>query len=121
MATPSIPFLTDNNVPDSVGDYLASRGHTVTRIRDVMPTDSVDPVGAKAAIEAGQVLVTWDKDFKQPRYQGLSRVTMRCSEPDGVARSTATIDLIETALLSAQARNVPLVVQVTKTAVSIVR
>ena len=35
-------FLTDNNVPDSVGDYLRRRGHSVWRVRGQMAPDAPD-------------------------------------------------------------------------------
>lgn len=116
---PVISFLADNNVPDSIGDYLLARGHKVTRLREVMATDSKDPVVAKAALEGGQVLITWDKDFKQPRYSALSRVTMRCAEPQGVARLEQVMHVIEFAWENAQRQAVPLVVHVNARTVSL--
>ena len=61
-----IPFFTDNDVPDSVGDVIAAAGHKLTRLRDAMLTDSADPVVAAACREHGQVLVTHNwKDFRK--------------------------------------------------------
>lgn len=116
---PVISFLADNNVPDSIGAFLIARGHKVTRLREVMATDSKDPVVAKAAMKGGQVLITWDKDFRQPRYSALSRVTMRCPEPQGVARLEQVIHVIEFAWLNVQGQDVPLVVQVNARTVSL--
>ena len=105
MATKAIPFFTDQNVPDSIGNYLVSLGHGLTRLRDVMPTDTKDPVIAIACSENAQVLVTFDTDFKaaakrlkltKKKYQNsLHRVLMRCHEPDGVARLKEAIAIIE--------------------------
>lgn len=53
-----ILFLTDANVPDSVGACLVERGHDVQRVRDIMAADAKDPVVAEAAMQAGRVLVT---------------------------------------------------------------
>ena len=92
-------FLTDHNVPDSVGNELIDLGHDVVKVREVMPADSADPVVAKAAMEDGRILISWDRDFgqqrfKSPRFADLSRLAMSCPEPDGVKRIVETIDLI---------------------------
>lgn len=97
---PVIAFLTDVNVPDSVGDFLKERGHDVERVRDVMPADSPDPVVAEAAMQAGRVLVSWDRDFnqqrfKKPRFASLSRIGFSCPEPLGAARLAVVISLVE--------------------------
>jgi len=60
-------FLTDNCIPDSVGDYLRRRGHSVFRVRGQMPDNSPDQVVATAALKAGRILVSWDKDFNDQR------------------------------------------------------
>lgn len=93
-------FLTDNNVPDSVGAALAALGHDIQRVREVMAADAPDPVVAAAAMDSCRVLVSWDRDFnhqrfRQPRYEPLRRIGFSCPEPQGVARLHATIDLIE--------------------------
>jgi predicted nuclease of predicted toxin-antitoxin system len=95
-----IAFLTDQNVPDSVGQFLKQRGHDVVRLRDIMPTDSADPVVAEAAMQAGRVLVSWDKDFNhqrfmKPRFSALSRLAFSCLETEAVARLKIHISLIE--------------------------
>lgn len=93
-------FLTDNNVPDSAGNALADAGHTVVRQRETMATTASDPVLAVAAIQAGLILLSWDKDFNHqrfqaPRFLGLSRIGMSCPEFDGAKRLAETIDLVE--------------------------
>lgn len=93
-------FLTDVNVPDSVGKYLSGRGHEVVRVRDIMAIDTKDPIVAEAAIQAGQILVSWDKDFnhqryRKPRFHALSRIGFCCPEPDGAERLEEVIDLVE--------------------------
>jgi predicted nuclease of predicted toxin-antitoxin system len=95
-----IAFLTDNNVPDSVGEILKARGHSVVRIREIMPVDSPDTVVAEAAIHSGQVLISWDKDFMQQRFlkerfATLQRVAFSCPEPQAAARLTEVLDRIE--------------------------
>ncbi|WP_363451058.1 DUF5615 family PIN-like protein [Mesorhizobium sp.] len=51
------------NVPDSVGNFLASKGHDMVRFRDVMAIHSADPIVARAAMADGRFLVSWDRDF----------------------------------------------------------
>lgn len=103
MAKASIKLrcFTDNNVPDSVGRYLQSRGHSVHRMRHHMPHDSKDPVVATAAMEAERILISWDKDFNdqryvQPRFQRLSRIGLSGDGPTLVGAIREHIHLIET-------------------------
>lgn len=98
-----LTFLSDHNVPKSVGSFLIDRGHDVARVAELMPTNSPDPVVAKAAIESGRILISWDKDFvhqrfMQPRCVGLSRIGFSCPEPQGAARLAEVIDLVEFAV-----------------------
>lgn len=105
MLSGPIPFFTDNMVPESVATYLASLGHNVTKLRDVMVPDTKDPVIGHACSMATQVLVTHDKGFRgsaqrlqvsQAFYRArLHRVVLRCFEPNDVQRLTATMSLIE--------------------------
>lgn len=60
-------FLTDHNVPEDVFHCLKKRRHLVTRVRDEMPADSPDHIVAAAAMSAGRILVSWDKDFNHQR------------------------------------------------------
>lgn len=93
-------FLTDQNVPEDVFHYLAKRRHHVARVRDTMPANSPDHIVAKAAMDAGLVLVSWDKDFNhqcfmKPSYASLSRIGFSCPEPEGAKRLSEVMDLIE--------------------------
>lgn len=97
---PAIPFLTDNCVPDSIGNYLRRRGHDVARVRDVMPADSPDPVVAEAAMQSGRVLISWDRDFnhqrfQKPRFKRLQRIGFSCHELEGAKRLAEVIERIE--------------------------
>jgi hypothetical protein len=112
---PVILFLTDNNVPDSVVSYLVRRGHDVVRVRDIMAADAPDPVVAVAAVEAGRILISWDRDFNhqrfnQARFADLSRIGMSCAEPDGRARVQENIDRIE--FEYARASGAPLLIRI---------
>jgi predicted nuclease of predicted toxin-antitoxin system len=104
-ARPPIPFFTDQNVPDSVGDVLVSAGHQLTRLRDVMDIRSPDPVIAVACSRHGQVLVSHDTDFRdisrrlgltQRQYRtSLHRIHLRCPEPMSAQRIKEALSLIE--------------------------
>jgi hypothetical protein len=74
-------FFTDANVPDQVGVYLRGRGHSVHVLRKHMPQDAPDSVVGMAALQAGRILVTQDKDFNSQRFMkdkfaGLSRLSL---------------------------------------------
>jgi len=105
MAGEPIPFFTDNCVPDSVGDAIVEDGHRLTRLRDVMPGDTADPVIAFACAKGGEVLVSLDSDFRagakrlqvtQREYQRrLHRVYLNCLAPIAATRIREAISLIE--------------------------
>lgn len=97
---PKLSFFTDNNVPDSVAKYLQRRGHSVHRMRHHMPADSPDPVVATAALQAGRILVSQDKDFNdqrfaQARFAKLSRIALSGPGPSLVAALKEHMHLIE--------------------------
>lgn len=101
----NIPFFTDNDVPNRVGDFLIQRGHSVVRLRDVMLQDSPDPVVATNCRENGLVLITHNvKDFKKivkehevtkKEVDRLNRVEMCCHHVRSLERITEAIDVIE--------------------------
>lgn len=100
-----IPFFTDNDVEDAVGDFLRDSGHTVQRLRDVMLRDSPDPVVDANCRENGLVLITHNyRHFRghahKLRLQGvplkpLSRIDMECHQTEAVQRLQAAMHLIE--------------------------
>ena len=102
ILTQTFRFLTDHNVPDSVGETLIQLGHDLVRLRYVMAVDTTDPVVAKAAIEDNRILISWDRDFKQrfraPRFAGLSRLSMSGPEMEGAVRLEAVFDIVSFAL-----------------------
>jgi hypothetical protein len=96
-------FLTDHNVPDSVGNTLRNLGQDIVRLREVMAINTADPVVARAAIEDGRILVSWDRDFNQqrymsPRYAELSRLALSGPEMEGAARLASVFDIVVFAL-----------------------
>jgi len=110
MAKPTIPFFTDADVPDSVGDFLLQAGHEVTRLRHVMLENSEDPVVATACREAGLVLVTHNyRDFRKistdlqmtrGRFDMLHRVELICSQVIARKRMEMELPLIESLWLA---------------------
>jgi hypothetical protein len=108
-------FITDHNVPDSVGNVLIDLGHDVVRLREVMAVDTTDPIVARAAIEDQRVLVSWDRDFNQqrfmaPRFARLSRLSMSGPEMDGAQRLLSIFGLVSFALN--RAGNNPITIRV---------
>ena len=80
-------------------------------LRDILPTNSPDPIVASVAELNGAILVSFDKDFKtlaprigigQQRFRRLSRVQFRCNEPEAAQRLTLALPLIEFEWATAQ-------------------
>ncbi|MDC1198764.1 DUF5615 family PIN-like protein [bacterium] len=100
-----IPFFTDNDVDDAVGDFLKDSGHNVVRLRDDMLENSADPVVATACREGGYVLITHNvKHFKRiareygvakGEVDGLCRIEMECHQVDSVERIRVALPTIE--------------------------
>jgi len=102
-------FLLDHNVPDSVATVLRELGHTVELVRNILPTDSADPLVATTAETLGAILVSVDRDFKRiaphipkgmrARFKGLSRISIECSESSsGTAAVREVMPFIELGL-----------------------
>jgi Domain of unknown function (DUF5615) len=107
-----LKFLTDNCVPDSVRRVLTEAGHELIRLRDVLPTNSPDPLVASVAELNEAILVSFDKDFKtlaprigmgQQRFRKLSRIGFRCGEPEAACRLMLALALVEFEWATAQA------------------
>jgi predicted nuclease of predicted toxin-antitoxin system len=96
-------FFLDQNVPDSVRSVFEARGHEATLLRTVLPTNAPDPIVATTAQAYGAILVSFDRDFAAKRelsqlglrYKDLSRIQLKCREPEAVARLTEAMGLIE--------------------------
>ena len=131
MAKPSIQFFTDQNVPDSVGKAIVSAGHLVTKLRDCMAINTVDPIIAMACAQGGHVLVSHDNDFKsiakrlqvtQNVYaQRLHRIDLRCFEPNGARRIAEVMSLIEHEWRLVTKRKTPMVIEIKDTIIRIMR
>lgn len=117
-----IPFFADHNVPESACASIYEYGHKLTRLRECMATDSKDPLVALACTNAGQVLVTHDRDFRnlakrlkitrKQYHRGLHRLQLMCDEPISAQRLKECIKLIESEWKLAKQRGMPLVVEI---------
>ena len=107
-----IKFFVDHCVPDSVGHALRAAGHEVILLREQIAPDSPDPLVAAVSEMHGAVLVSLDADFKRlaprvaqgqrQRFRKLSRIGLRCSEPQAAQRITVALTLIEHEWAAAQ-------------------
>jgi hypothetical protein len=104
-AESSIPFFTDNDVEDEVGDFLIHAGHAVIRLRDVMLGNSPDPIVDANCRQNGLVLITHNyKHFRKIALdlesggrgaKRLSRIDMEIHQSDGPRRVGEVLHLIE--------------------------
>ena len=106
-------FFLDHGVPKSVADALVAAKHDVIVLKDAIATDSEDPIVALTAAENNVVLLSFDRDFRaiagrlgvsHRRLRKLSRIQMRCREPEGTKRLAEAMDLIEHEWALAQQR-----------------
>ena len=105
-------LLLDHNVPDSVATVFRERGHIVQLVREILPTDSPDPLIATVSEDEGAILVSCDRDFKKiaprfpkgsrTRFRKLSRISIECSEPQAAQRILAAMEFIELEYKTAQ-------------------
>jgi hypothetical protein len=100
-----IPFFTDNDVEDAVGDFLRDSGHDVTRLRDVMLSNSEDPIVDANCRENGLVLITHNyKHFRRiarelemdgRAVRRLNRIDMEIHQSQGPKRIAEVLHLVE--------------------------
>jgi Domain of unknown function (DUF5615) len=100
-----IPFFTDNDVEDAVGDFLRESGHEVIRLREVMLADSADPVVDANCRENGLVLITHNyKHFRKiarelemdsRAVKRVNRIDMEIHQSQGPKRMSEVLYLIE--------------------------
>jgi predicted nuclease of predicted toxin-antitoxin system len=105
-------FMLDENVANSVSEFLRAGGFEVKYIRALVPTGSVDPLVAFVAEDHHAILVSHDGDFQKiapripdgqrRRFRELSRISLRCSEFQAAARLAKALSLIEAEFQIAQ-------------------
>jgi len=59
----SLRFFADHCIPNFIIQTLRDAGYEVFRLRDLIPTDSADPVVISKAQELDSILVSLDGDF----------------------------------------------------------
>lgn len=78
----SLGFLADQCVPSSIEGSLRQKGHTVTRLRDVLPIRSPDERVIAKAVELDLVLLSLNGDFADivtyppARYCGIVAIQL---------------------------------------------
>jgi Domain of unknown function (DUF5615) len=102
---PVVPFFTDNDVEDCVGDFLRDSGHSVVRCREVMANDSADPVIAANCRENGLLLITHNVrhfraiaqkyEARHGRVDTLCRLEMDCHQSITRQRIEQFLPIIE--------------------------
>ena len=107
--------MLDENVPQVVADMLKRLGHKADFIREYAPPGSPDPVVATVSEELDAILLSFDGDFEvispripdgqKKRFRKLSRVWLRCSEPQPTSRLKGVIDFVAAELLNLRSRN----------------
>ncbi len=90
-------------MPDAVGRALQAAGHEVILLRTQLAPNSPDPLVAAVAEMNDAVLVSLDSDFKslaprsgvgKQRFKTLSRIGLKCNEPQAAKRIEAALSLI---------------------------
>jgi hypothetical protein len=100
-----MPIFTDNDVADSVGRAFEAAGHSLIRLRDLMATNSPDPIVDQACRAGGLVLVTHNyKDFRRIAREraGLTkrdtnemcRIELDCEQARAARRVREEMDFI---------------------------
>jgi EAL domain-containing protein (putative c-di-GMP-specific phosphodiesterase class I) len=124
-------FLIDQNVPMSVGAFLAARGHEVLYSREVVGRMSPDQLIAFAAETRGLIVVTHDRDFRRYREmlaggfqrrfeQGAGRISLSVRENRAVARLSEEIETIEFQYERTQREGRRLLLEITETTINFV-
>lgn len=92
--------------------YARTAGYAVELLREKLATDSPDQLVATYSELSGAVLISLDRDFQslaprvgigQRRFRKLSRIGIRCDEPEAARRIEAALTLIEHEWKRAQA------------------
>lgn len=122
-AHPRMLLLIDENVPASVAEFFAERGHDVHYVRDLFPAGIPDPVIATIGDQLSAIIVSWDHDFdsiapriphgNRARFRKLGRISFRCNEVRGRELAEKWIQHIELHYSLAQNdRDIRMIVQI---------
>lgn len=105
-------LIFDQNVPESVVEFLGGRGHEVLRARDLLLAQAPDEVLAAVGDRNEAIVVSWDKDFKvlaskmpsgtKTRFRKLGRSNFQCKESQGKKRLEQVIELVDFAYARSQ-------------------
>jgi predicted nuclease of predicted toxin-antitoxin system len=97
-------FLLDENVPHAVAEMLDRHGYRAEFIRDYVPRGASDPLVATLSQDLQAILVSFDGDFERiapripygqrRRFRRLSRIWLRCGEPQAAHRLQSALSLI---------------------------
>jgi hypothetical protein len=104
--------VTDEMVPDSIGNFLQSRHHKVYRVRDHLKEGTPDAGVARFANQVGAIVITWNvRDFRQlldrkrhAPFPKAGMISFTCEEADGRDRMVALIAVIEAEFAHLQTR-----------------
>lgn len=98
-----------------MAQVFRDHNHIVKLLREIMPTDSPDPVVATVADMDGAILVSCDHDFAaiaprilkgmRARFRRLSRIAIRCKEFHAARRIEEAMEFIELEYRTAQQRH----------------
>lgn len=99
-------LLIDQNVPDSIAQFLRERGHDVALVRDTLGRAAPDQLIELTAAREGLIVVTLDKDFhrfrkqihnerQQPFWAGAGLIHISMRETLALPRLIDEVDMIE--------------------------
>ena len=98
-------LLLDENVQQSIADFLRSRGHEIHLVREALAPGTSDSDLSRVGDLLGLIVVTWDRDLKRlakraPRgerqkYRRLGRISLRCNQARALSRVQQVIESIE--------------------------
>lgn len=110
---------------------LKAAGHEVILLRERLAPDAPDPLVAAVSEMHEAILVSMDGDFDalapragigRRRFGRLSRIGLKCNEPQAAARMESALTLIEHEWNGAQARSDKrIIIEVMNTVIRIIR
>jgi predicted nuclease of predicted toxin-antitoxin system len=125
-------LLLDENVQQSIADFLRSRGHEIHLVREALAPGTSDSDLSRVGDLLGLIVVTWDRDLKRlakraPRgerqkYRRLGRISLRCNQARALSRVQQVIESIEFEYEQIQKHSDKrLFVEITETSFTVIR